>query len=336
MRELLFGHLEQRHALARLFVGGSLPSAMLLTGPAGIGKRLIALELSSLVYCEAPSIEAGNAPAACGHCHSCNLFNSGNMPDLHLLECGEKDESSIATVRELLYSLNLRGFSSPYRVIIVNDADKLSVQSCNVLLKSVEEPRPNTFFMLVTSNASRLPITIRSRCQQWNFLPLSSEEMLQAVRNIPDLARLQSDTRSLNEVIQLADGSPGSAMQIASHVELSAEVSGVLDTVADGDLSRGIEKAAAWAKDKGSLRDVLQLARMHSRKRLRNAECDSEALRWSYAVRNFIMAEYMILDRNLNASYVLNAIFAQLFMEPQLDEEAIIAQNEPLIERVIV
>ncbi|NMC63503.1 MAG: AAA family ATPase [SAR324 cluster bacterium] len=330
----IIGHTEQRESLARLWATSSLPSALLFSGPKGIGKSLVARELAGLIFCDERKTFQNKA---CGQCHSCNVFNSGNMPDFYILDSGEKDESAIARVRGLLYSLHLRSFSSTYRVVILDQVEKMSLQACNVLLKSLEEPKPNSFFILISSNPSRLPITVRSRCQDWRFNPLSTEEMQELLRNQPELIQHnEASDWSINELITLADGAPANLGKLASELELWEEIKQRLDKTFNGDLASGLEYVTQISKNKDLLPDFLHLARIHARQRMLKSKDSLSALKWSYALANFISAEYLIFERNLNSAYVLNAIIADLFSYPDLDVDYALKHNEHLIAKMVV
>ncbi len=333
----IVGHKEQRAELSRLFLIGNLPSAMLFEGPSGIGKALVARELASLIFCEAAASKTGTGPGGCGNCRNCLVLKAGNLPDFHILDCGSRDEAAIAQVRELLYSLNLRSFSSLYRLVVMDNADKLSIQSANVLLKSIEEPRPNSFFILITSNAARLPVTIRSRCQEWHFSPLRDSEMREALSSKPELTGSASLTEwEVNELLILADGSLSSLVQLCDKLELWEEVKSVFDKVYRGDLSAGFQYSSSTAKNREILPQFFQLARMNARRNMQEAREPHAALKWSYALSNLISAEYLVFNRNLNASYVLNAIFSDLFSDRILDADCHLRHNEHLIEKIVV
>lgn len=337
MRAKVIGHTAQRESLSRIFLRGSLPSTILFSGPAGIGKSLAAIELASLIFCEQTREGDHPGPGGCGHCHTCRVLDAGNMPDFYLLDCGSRDEGAISQVRELLYSLHLRSFSSPYRVIILDQVEKLSLQAANVLLKSIEEPRPDSFFILITSNAARMPVTVRSRSQEWRFMQLSNEEMREVVRIRPDLVNNQNLSESaLSELLVLADGSPANLAQLHDKLDVWEEIKNVLDSTFEGDPAAGIRFSSAAGKNREGLPALLQLARMHARRRMHEAADPLAGLKWSYALSNFIAAEHLIFNRNLNASYVLNATFAALYTDPALDADCGMKQNEYLIEKITV
>jgi len=333
----VIGHKEQRAELSRLFLIGSLPSTMLFEGPSGIGKALVARELAGLIFCESVGSGSQSGPGGCGNCHNCLVLKAGNLPDFHVLDCGSKDEGAVARVRELLYSLNLRSFSSPYRIVVLDNADKLSVQAANVLLKSIEEPRPNSFFVLITSNAARLPVTIRSRSQEWHFNTLPECEMREVISLNPGLLGSSSLSEwELNELLMLADGSPANLAQLSDKLTLWEEVKGIFDKVFRGDLAAGLQYTGTIGKNKEVLPQFFQLARMYARREMHEAKDALSALKWSYALSNLISAEYLVFIRNLNASYVLNAIFSDLFSDRVLDADYHLRHNEHLIEKIIV
>ena len=140
-----------------------LPHAMLLTGPAGIGKESFAQTFARAVLCE--HLHADAKP--CGICRACLLNQAGTHPDNHwvgLLE--DKKIIGVDQVREISASLNMKAHYSGYKVVVISPAECMNTQAANSLLKTLEEPAPRSLLMLVANNASALPATLRSRCQR--------------------------------------------------------------------------------------------------------------------------------------------------------------------------
>jgi len=214
--------------------GQDLPHGVLLTGPKGIGKFLLAREIARSLLCAA----AENLPA-CNECKGCHLFDAGSHPDYHFLtneQTVETDDSMLVSPGER-YLEQASGPASnrtkPKRVIGVNQAralteelrstphygagkavviypaDELNVNAANALLKVLEEPTPKTHFLLVTSALYALPPTVRSRCSHYR-LPLPAE--------IEALAWLQRelslDTEELKKLLDFANGSPLEAYKL--------------------------------------------------------------------------------------------------------------------------
>src|SRR5947209_5936478 len=99
----IVGHTNQRHSLANIASAGKLPSALLFAGAGGIGKFLVARELSKTLFCKrfttakSPE-EAASLYGGCGSCHECALFESGNLPDFHVVDCSDKEQWAIASI----------------------------------------------------------------------------------------------------------------------------------------------------------------------------------------------------------------------------------------------
>lgn len=155
---------------------GRLPHALLLEGARGIGKRDFALAFAKGMLCESP---AGDG-AACGRCASCHWFEQGSHPDLRLIEPITEDEEegeeggtsrkryeiAIAQIRALADFVNLSSHRGRGRVIVLHPAESLNLAASNALLKTLEEPAPNTQFLLVTHQPHAVLATIKSRAQR--------------------------------------------------------------------------------------------------------------------------------------------------------------------------
>jgi DNA polymerase-3 subunit delta' len=161
-----------------------LPHALLLTGPAGLGKGAFARRLARGLLCEAPDAE-GNA---CGHCRACHLFQAGSHPDYTVI-CPEEDSKNanhdsskkkskvikIDQIRDFCVFLSYTSQYGGYKIVLLEPADRLHVNAANSLLKTLEEPPGNSLLLLVTAQPARLPATVRSRCQIMTFSPPSPE-----------------------------------------------------------------------------------------------------------------------------------------------------------------
>lgn len=191
-----------------------LAHALLFQGPAGTGKKHFARALAQALLCRQPD----SGGHACGRCESCNLFDAGTHPDLHLLVPTPPATSTssnpvlsikIDALRELYRALAETSQFGGYRVALIEDADKMPVQAANSLLKTLEEPGRDTLLVLVSSHPHRLPVTIRSRCQSVRF-------------QVPDHATAQewlgqTGVAQADTALKLAHGAPLLARDYLEH-----------------------------------------------------------------------------------------------------------------------
>ncbi|MYE07483.1 MAG: DNA polymerase III subunit, partial [Oligoflexia bacterium] len=145
-----------------------LPHALLFSGPAGIGKKKVALALAQTLLCE-------KSYPACGECDDCiNTEYENSQHVLFIQPDGLYIKSE--SIRQISKFISLQSFA-PARVIIIDPADRMNLSSANSLLKILEEPPPNVYFILISSHLSALPVTIRSRVQILRFQPLKMEDL---------------------------------------------------------------------------------------------------------------------------------------------------------------
>lgn len=162
--------------LRRAIANGRLAHAFVFAGPAGVGKRTTALALARAVICpDRPDV-------GCGTCIDCRLVGAGSHPDLFLedLAMAQAERAtatmlSIEQIRRVCGALSLRPIRGAGKVAIVDQAERLTAEAQNALLKTLEEPRGRATLVLVTSNLDALLPTIRSRCQRLLFAPLADD-----------------------------------------------------------------------------------------------------------------------------------------------------------------
>ena len=139
------------------------PHALLLHGPEGVGKLTLALQLTNAILCDRPTADW----QGCGQCASCKLLQSNTHPDyIWLTPEEDKQQISVDQIREACAQLALTSYRRGYKVAMIAPADLMTIAAANSLLKTLEEPVPNTAMILVTSRVGALLPTIRSRCQQ--------------------------------------------------------------------------------------------------------------------------------------------------------------------------
>lgn len=141
---------------------GKLPHALLITGEQGVGKKLFSDQLSQSLLCKSPTnLEA------CNNCSACKTYLSGAHPDfleIDLLE--DKQQISVDQIRKITTFLNKSRSFDAYKVVLIQNVDRLNLNASNSLLKSLEEPTKQTILILVSSQYSQLLATVKSRCQR--------------------------------------------------------------------------------------------------------------------------------------------------------------------------
>ncbi len=154
----------------RLAKAGRLAHAYLFTGPAGIGKMETSLDLARMVNCD----DAANAP--CGYCVTCRKIAGGNHPDVHTIGNNEEDSIKIDEIRQMLGRVGLKAYEARTKVFILRNAERMTTEAANALLKTLEEPAPNTLIILTTAVPEACLDTIKSRCHTVKFF--SADEHL--------------------------------------------------------------------------------------------------------------------------------------------------------------
>jgi len=152
-----------------------LTHALLISGQAGIGKQRLARRLAVLLLCEHPV----NGIEACGQCPACARQQADSHPDLVLLQPAEAGKAiKVDQVRSLCIELGMTSHAGRYKIALIEPADAMNVNAANSLLKTLEEPTPNTLLMLLTAAPGSLPATVRSRCQQVQINTPSTQQSL--------------------------------------------------------------------------------------------------------------------------------------------------------------
>jgi DNA polymerase III delta' subunit len=202
-------------AAAAALVGGAAPHAVLIVGPAGVGKMTLADDLAAGLLCLAP--DPSERP--CRQCRGCRLVAGGNHPDLHRLGpegpggqvlIGDSGRPAGRGVRNLVAELAYLPVEGGHRVAVVEHAERMNEDAQNALLKTLEEPPPRTTIILCADEEDRLVPTVRSRCVRLRLAPLG-------VRGIEDLLveRGVADAPTAARLARIAGGRPGLAIAYA-------------------------------------------------------------------------------------------------------------------------
>jgi DNA polymerase-3 subunit delta' len=226
--------------LQRAREAGRLPHALLVAGPAGVGKRLLADLLARSLLCQRP----GPDGRPCGGCQDCHLFRVGNHPDLVRVGPdpeGKSDEIKVGSIRDLIESEGLTPTRGAHKLISIDPADRMNPSAANALLKTLEEPAPGTLFCLITERAYLLPATVRSRCQR---LALGLPDEAEALGWLA--GRIKTGDPAL--LLRLAHGAPLRALDLADEALLARRDAAFAGFLAVGQGERDpVAEAQAWS-----------------------------------------------------------------------------------------
>ena len=295
----IIGHARAKEVLTRVLAGRTVPAGLLFSGPAGVGKRRVADAFVRAWLC----LEESGAP--CGRCASCTHPSGKAHPDrLEVVPEEKKKSIGVDQVRELSAWIAQTPARGRRKAVVVDPADALGLEAANALLKTLEEPPPGSVIVLVASRPGSLPATVRSRCQQVSFGPLTDEQVAEVLR------RHLWPAQAARQAAALAEGSPGAALARDGRVwqEAADAVGSLLERLAGGD--RGAALAFAEGIGEGrertlaALQALIASVRMAARWRLGDrtgaAGAPAEALRRLGAERLCrLLAEALELHRRL-------------------------------------
>lgn len=178
-------------------VSGRVSHAYLFSGPRGTGKTTTAKILARMVNCE--SLDNGNP---CGKCSNClNFSSSGDVVEIDAASNNGVDE-----IRNLREKVNLVPSQSKYKIYIIDEVHMLTTQAFNALLKTLEEPPKHVIFILATTEPNKIPLTISSRCQKFQFNRVDDSDIVKRLKQISDIEKINISDDALYEIARVSDG----------------------------------------------------------------------------------------------------------------------------------
>lgn len=188
-----------------------LTHAYIFSGPRGTGKTSIAKIMAKAVNCEQP--EAGEP---CNLCSSCMDINNGVFMDV--IEIDAASNRGIDEIRELRERVRVMPAQGKKKVYIIDEVHMLTTEAFNALLKTLEEPPPSVLFILATTEPQKIPSTIISRCQRYNFKRLSSSQIVDRLRDAADSKGIEMEDNSLELIARRANGGMRDALGMLDQV----------------------------------------------------------------------------------------------------------------------
>jgi len=324
------GNQHIREGLQRALRNNSLPNAYIFYGPEGVGKRTLALILAKSLNC------LNLKDDCCDECSSCHKIDKGFHLDVRLLLPVGKGSISIDQMRgEIRRTIYLKPLEGRKRVYIIDEAEKMTPEAANSLLKTLEEPPPAALLILLTTSYPSLLPTIRSRCQALRFSSIRREELRDVLINSYGYSEEKA-----SYIAKLSEGSLGVATtidpaQITSQQEKMVSLARLL--LNGGNLKAILEEASRFAGEKGEkreraemeekllslggvFRDLMVLSAGGNRDLLINKGCEEELAKLvkkvdgkeALQIVEEVYRALMALRRNANPKLLAEALFLHI------------------------
>lgn len=294
---------------------GSFQGVYLFSGPEGIGKKLTAQTLAKALNC------LNKEDDSCDTCRPCLKIESGQHPDVHLIDAGDSDALKIEYIRDLKKEANLRAYEAKKKVFIINDAHNLTAEAQNALLKITEEPPRDTVIILVTSKPSLLFKTILSRCKVIRFFPLERQRLEEILKQDYALSITLA-----HYFAYLSEGRLGTALRFKETPDFLREKNKIIDefvslknprsdNFSKADLRKQLNILVTW------FRDLYLLKTGSPHAELINLDRKEELLKTMGRYSLFdlddmmgsIAQSFVYLDQNINVNLLVSNLRAELW-----------------------
>ena len=254
LKEIL-GHEPIKEHFFNAVLTGNISHAYILSGEAGMGKKSLANAFALALLCE-----KGQADP-CRQCHACKQVMSGNHPDLIYVTHEKPASIGVDDVRRQINdTIQVKPYSSAHKIYIVDEAEKMTVQAQNALLKTIEEPPAYAVILLLTTNAEAFLPTILSRCVQLKLKPLKDGEVKDYL-----VSRMGVELSQAEIYTAFARGNLGKAIHLADSEDfrhLYGELLDLLKNLKKSDISELLERIRKMKEDKLDIHQCLDFMQM--------------------------------------------------------------------------
>ena len=208
----LIGQEAMVRTLKNAFAADRIAHAFVMTGVRGVGKTTTARIIAKGLNCIGPDGKGGPTTEPCGVCKPCIGISEGRFFDV--LEIDAASSTGVDNIRELNSMANTRPAEGRFKIFIIDEVHMLSINAFNALLKTLEEPRAHTKFIMATTEIRKVPVTVLSRCQRFDLKRIEPEVMMAHLARVADLegAKLAPDAFAL--ITRAAEGSVRDAMSL--------------------------------------------------------------------------------------------------------------------------
>ena len=235
-----------------------IAQAYLFSGTRGVGKTTVARILAKALNCE-----QGPTSTPCGTCANCTEIAQGQSVDV--IEIDGASNTSVDDVREIRENVKFTPFKGAYRVYIIDEVHMLSNSAFNALLKTLEEPPSHVVFIFATTEIHKIPATILSRCQHYNFRRIAKTEIIERLRHVADQDGIAIEDRSLAALARASEGSMRDGLSLLDQAVafggksiVHADLEALLGAVPQ-ELLRSLIRAVTSQDSAAALRTLAQL-----------------------------------------------------------------------------
>ncbi len=243
MFENIIGNTNIKTVLEKSIKQNKLSHSYLFVGIQGIGKKMIATEFAKMILCLDDN-------KYCNHCKSCIEFDTNNNPDFVLISPDENN-IKIEQIRDIQKRIQEKPIISEKKVYIIDNADLMTTEAQNCLLKTLEEPPEFAVIILIGSNSNTFLPTIKSRCTIINFNKISDEEMTKYLREKCDVKNIDQN------MLYMYQGSIGKALELKEKQEEYKNIENIINNIDRYDLIDFINNAEILYKSKEEINDIL-------------------------------------------------------------------------------
>lgn len=214
--DALVGQQAVKTALSNALTSGRIAHAYLFSGPRGTGKTSTARILAKALNCE-----NGPTPHPCGHCLNCERITAGTSMDV--FEIDAASNRGIEEIKSLREQLAFAPVNGRYKIYIIDEVHMLTTEAFNALLKTLEEPPAHVIFILATTDPHRIPATIHSRCQRFDFRRVTVDEIAEHLALVAEKSGINADEEALRLIAIQAEGGMRDALSLLDQCGVMAQ-----------------------------------------------------------------------------------------------------------------
>lgn len=248
----IIGHQKEIAHLQQAIRAGKVSHAYIFSGERGTGKKTLADAFAMTLQC------TGEGERPCGECHSCRQAAGGNHPDIIYVRHEKPTSIGVEDIRtQLTGDIQIRPYNGKYKIYIIPDAERMTVQAQNAILKTIEEPPEYAVILLLTSNEQVFLDTIRSRCVLLSLKPVPDERVKEYLMETIQIPDYQADICAV-----FAQGNIGKAVRLASSEDFAAVKASAMQLVRNAgrmEISEIIDYVKEVQEYKVTIQDYLDI-----------------------------------------------------------------------------